>query len=763
MLIIASIVGAVVAASGAVAASLRPAARARRKARRALKRVRREERALHRVEAKTDTALRTSATEYAAFRRDERLRAVPVDELRSYGAERVRWELLKEAGFETVADLKQARAGDLTRLKGVGGKSAAKILAASKDLTTVNAEEPVLPPGIDADAAPEVSAVRAARDSLLVRDELTPHARGLSELEHALAPRFKEVRRGTSLIRGAFAGPEARAFAVDDAHAIASEVQAAESPEGVVGQARAARERTVKRLATKPEPEELRLDHERRFADYSIAIEQALAGGASKAAPASKALGGLPDEIAARVEAFELQLAGLQVTLRGYQAFGTKYMLVQQRTLIGDEMGLGKTMEALAAMVHIEQAEGAQHFLVVCPASVLHNWLREVSTRTALTSHLLHGSEREEAFARWRTEGGVAVTSFSTLRRLTPLYTAEGDDAKLDLLVVDEAHLVKNPEAERTRAVAALVQRTPRACFLTGTPIENKLIDFRNLIAMLQPTVADAVGQAPTPAGDLMIGRNAFRRAVAPVYLRRNQRDVLHELPPRIDMEEWVELTGPDGAAYRDAVLAREIMSMRRTATLGDDTGGSPKLDRLADLLEEYREEGRKVLIFSFFLDVLEAVGKRFPPVGVITGSVDAEERLAMCDAFSETDGHALLLAQIQAGGVGLNLQAASAVVLMEPQWKPSTEEQAIARAHRMGQARTVVVHKLLAKDSVDERMKEILAEKSELFDAFARESVVKEASAEATETSMTRRVIEAEVERLQKAGELEAAPEQTA
>ena len=267
--------------------------------------------------------------------------------------------------------------------------------------------------------------------------------------------------------------------------------------------------------------------------------------------------------------------------------------------------------------------------------------------------------------------------------------------------------------------------------------------------AVVQPSPQLAGSMSAT--GDLVLGRQKFQEAVAPVYLRRNQEDVLSELPERIDKEEWVQLHSEEHAAYREAVLARDIMGMRRAATIGGGPQRSAKLDRLAELLDEYRESARKVLVFSFFLDVLAAIEDRFAGtiVGKITGGVPPEERLELCDALEAHDGHALLLAQIQAGGVGLNLQSASVVVLLEPQWKPSTEEQAIARAHRMGQTRTVEVHRLLASDSVDERMKEVLAEKQELFDTFARGSVIKDASTEATAASLTKQVIDAEVSRL--------------
>ena len=148
-----------------------------------------------------------------------------------------------------------------------------------------------------------------------------------------------------------------------------------------------------------------------------------------------------------------------------------------------------------------------------------------------------------------------------------------------------------------------------------------------------------------------------------------------------------------------------------------------------------------KVVVFSFFLGVLDAVAQRLGAsvVGRITGAVPPAARQQLVDDFTGRPGHAVLLAQIEAGGVGINMQAASVVIITEPQWKPSTEDQAVARAHRMGQVRTVQVHRLLAKDSVDERMREVQENKALLFDAFARESDAKDADVRAVDAELHR------------------------
>src|SRR5690606_31260374 len=157
-------------------------------------------------------------------------------------------------------------------------------------------------------------------------------------------------------------------------------------------------------------------------------------------------------------------------SLRGYQSFAARFALVQKKVLIGDEMGLGKTIEALAVLAH-RAAEGGRWFLVVCPASVVTNWTREVALRTGLTPRRLHGPQRDTALEEWRRDGGVAVTTYATLGRIWSAL----DGFELDGLVVDEAHYVKNPGARRSERVARLAARTEYVVLLTGTPLENRL------------------------------------------------------------------------------------------------------------------------------------------------------------------------------------------------------------------------------------------------------------------------------------------------
>jgi SNF2 family DNA or RNA helicase len=355
--------------------------------------------------------------------------------------------------------------------------------------------------------------------------------------------------------------------------------------------------------------------------------------------------------------------------------------------------------------------------------------LHEAERHTELEAVRLHGGDREANFRTWSRRGGVGVTTFQSLHWLYE----QDFDIPPALLVVDEAHYIKNPRARRTMAARDFIGFAERTLFLTGTPMENRVDEFRTLVHHLQPNLARSV-----EAVDGLAGAARFRAAVAPVYLRRNQTDVLQELPPRLETEEWVTFGGDDFAAYRDAVAERNFMAMRQAAYMPGAAAASQKLARLVDIVEEALANDRKVVIFSFFRRVLEVVTEALSDVamGPLTGSVPPSKRQSLIDAFTTAPTARALVSQIEAGGVGLNIQAASVVLLTEPQWKPSIEEQAIARCHRMGQARPVDVHRLLAEDSVDQRMLEILATKAALFDEYVRRSELKEISPDAVDVS---------------------------
>ncbi|WP_241989900.1 MULTISPECIES: DEAD/DEAH box helicase [unclassified Streptomyces] len=454
---------------------------------------------------------------------------------------------------------------------------------------------------------------------------------------------------------------------------------------------------------------------------------------------AEKSQGDLPAEIVEAVRQLTLDTTHLKASLRGYQSFGARFAIVQRKVVIGDEMGLGKTVESLAVLTHL-RAKGASHFLVVCPAAVVTNWVREVRDKSDLRAFRLHGPAREDALRSWVRGGGVAVTTYDILGWLENRIP---EPARPACLVFDEAHYIKNPHAKRTQRSTALIERSERAVLLTGTPLENRIEEFRNLIGYLRPDL-------PVDASEL--SPRQFRKQVAPAYLRRNQEDVLTELPERLDIDEWLPMSDADERYYRAAVIDGNFMAMRQAALRAG--GRSEKMLRLVDIVQEAEENQRKVLVFSYFRDVLDAVASHLPGkvFGPLTGSVPAPARQQMVDDFTAAPHGATLVAQIVAGGVGLNIQAASVVVICEPQLKPTTEWQAIGRAHRMGQLDSVQVHRLLSEEGVDQRIIEILARKNQLFEDFARVSATADSAPEAfdiTDAELAREIVAAERERL--------------
>lgn len=455
------------------------------------------------------------------------------------------------------------------------------------------------------------------------------------------------------------------------------------------------------------------------------------------------ALYGLPEALAREIQSEEIRPDGLNVTLRRYQEWGVKYALHQGRSLLGDEMGLGKTVQALAAMVTLRNT-GATHFLVVCPAGVLPNWCKEIEKKSDLRPVRIHGASRREALATWLKLGGVAVTTYETTHLIDL-----PDEFRYELLVVDEAHYIKNAETRRSRGVRALMAQAARLLFMTGTALENHVGEMIALIELLQPSVA---GKARDIA--FMASAPEFRREVAPVYYRRRREDVLTELPDKIENKEFCDLLPEEAKRYEQAVLARNIADIRRVSWTCDDLSQSSKARRMLEIIADAEEDGRKVLVFTFYRETLRKIsaflGDRCSPP--IHGGVSVQRRQEIIDQFEAMPPGSVLLSQIQAGGTGLNIQAASVVIICEPQLKPSVENQAISRAYRMGQARNVLVYRLLAANTIDERLDEMLEQKQAVFDAFADRSAAAEATPleerEIDEQTLGR-LIDAEVDRI--------------
>ncbi len=570
--------------------------------------------------------------------------------------------------------------------------------------------------------------------------------------------------------------------------------------------------------AVKISEKEAVADFEKNSAPYYAWLEAR--GGIS--APQKMIYSSIPAQLAARIDAAPLDLTAFKGNLRAYQAFGTRYILTQKRVLLGDEMGLGKTIQAIAAMSHLTaekrqslsashlQTEGTQsptieaesvqtpatatgggqisaqqpHFLVVCPASVMINWCREIVKFSEVKAHLLHGPFLETSFERWNTDGGAAVTNYESMGKI---FSRIDGKMRLALLVIDEAHYIKNPEAKRTRYIHSLEDESDRILLMTGTPLENNVIEMCQLIGFVRPDMDWKIRENAA-----MRHVPAFREMLAPVYLRRQRDQVLDELPPCTEEEEWCAMTPQDLETYSSCAIEGSFNGMRRVSFLQDDLRTSSKAVRLLELCEEAGDEGKRIVIYSFFRETLrktaalledwnkkrednpdspagqivqdfeedrnnggnedrnnggdeDQTGSRHIYIGLITGSTPAADRQKIVDRFSGSPEGSILLCQVQAGGTGLNIQAAGVVIFCEPQIKPSLTRQAIARVYRMGQTRNVLVYHLLCENTVDEAVRKLLESKQEEFDLFADESALADAADNLLDREWIRKFIEEE------------------
>jgi superfamily II DNA or RNA helicase len=443
---------------------------------------------------------------------------------------------------------------------------------------------------------------------------------------------------------------------------------------------------------------------------------------------------------------------GFTGTLRNYQQDGLDF-LAHASTLglgavLADDMGLGKTIQALAWILWLRERDPKfGPTLVVCPASVVHNWEREAATfapglRVAL---VMSGAERARVFER-ADEYDLLVTNYSLLRRDIERWKT----VPLGAAILDEAQFVKNPDAAVSRAVLELSARHRLA--LTGTPLENRALDLWSILAFVQPGLLGTRRQfsrhydgADTPPWR----RRMLAARLRPVLLRRLKSEVAKDLPPRIEERRDCELgpkqrtlyaaellearreiemlaASPGGIGQNKIEILARLTRLRQICchpslvpaghgSAGNATSG--KFEALWELLEPLLAEGQKVLVFSQFVRCLDLLGaemtKREIPYHVLTGAT--KRRGEVVDAFESDPRPGVFLISLKAGGTGLNLTAASYVVLFDPWWNPAVEAQAIDRTHRIGQTRTVIAYRMLALGTIEEKIWELQTRKAAL------------------------------------------------
>ena len=670
----------------------------------------------------------------------QKLAQLPIENMKDATDKTVRVETLRKFGITSVSAVYLASQSQLERISGISAESAIELKYIADQMFAAVSESITYGLKVDSLTADDLGLLEKVQDLEAVRSQLRGNQAKLQPIADGIKQSINSTKPLKSRFRWVLAGKAKRNKALNAISEIAFYM--GDPTTMVLSQlAKQAFDKFEEAQQT-----EAFKDFKNRASDYYAVLEDV---GGSK--PKIGALH-LDAQLIESIENQPLDTSLLKATLRKYQVFGSKFALTQSRVILGDEMGLGKTMQALAVLTQ-RQALGGKHFLVVCPASVLVNWQREIQTRSDLTAIKIHGEDQKNYLQLWRDQGGIALTTFDTLKSfdITDEQIAE---LKLDTLIVDEAHYVKNLGTGRSKTIMRWLSRTPRVLFMTGTPLENRVNEFINLAYLLDQKFASNLNKAALSAG-----AEAFRREVAPIYLRRNSIEVLAELPELSEINEYCTWEGANYPFYESAVIAGNFMAMRRAAMLPYLSGQVPnKMLRLLELVDEAFENNQKVIIFSYFREVLDYIYHSLgdKAVGPITGSVSSTTRQEMVDAFTKSEKPLALVGQIQAAGTGLNIQAASVVILCEPQIKPSLEVQAIARAHRMGQVNNVRVHRLLVPDSVDDQMVTMLAIKTAEFDSYARIShladsatTAKNNTDDAIATSIENSIIEMERKRI--------------
>ena len=476
----------------------------------------------------------------------------------------------------------------------------------------------------------------------------------------------------------------------------------------------------------------------------------------------------LPDDTLARIaeRAAELKTAvnppvpaTIQATLRPYQLEGFHFLAYLAANTFGgilaDDMGLGKTLQTLVWLASLrEDAELAQRTsLVVCPKSVTDNWLSEAEHFYPTLKVGVWREKNPAKLSQFVKNHDLVVLNYSQLR------THEIALAKVEWLTVilDEGQFIKNPTSQTAQAARNLV--ADHRLILTGTPIENKLLDLWSLMSFAMPGILSTQGRFQVlfnEKKDALATRRLAAR-VRPFLLRRSKKEVATDLPDRIEEDLHCEMEGDQLHRYRaELKIARQrllkintskqldkerfniltsLLRLRQICAhpgLADpelSNAESAKQEALFDLLEPLIEEGHKVLVFSQFVSMLERlqteISRREWKSYYLAG--DTEDRGTLVKNFQADPDSAVFLISLRAGGFGLNLTSASYVVLYDPWWNPAVENQAIDRTHRIGQKNTVNAYRLITKDSIEEKIRALQKSKGALAqDILGEENFVK-------------------------------------
>jgi superfamily II DNA or RNA helicase len=465
-------------------------------------------------------------------------------------------------------------------------------------------------------------------------------------------------------------------------------------------------------------------------------------------------------------------LGDLENVLRSYQKQGVAWLHFLRENgfggILADEMGLGKTLQTLAFLKTLPMADGRwpmgslpattahpqsairNPHLIVCPTSLVFNWVAEAKKFTPELKILaLHGPDRHARFAEIATSD-VVVTSYALIRRDAEKYRG----LEFDTVALDEAQHIKNRQTQNAQAVKAV--RAKHRLVLTGTPLENSVLDLWSIFDFLMPgylgTAKDFRERYELPiAKEKNVEAQArLARRLRPFMLRRLKKDVAADLPAKLEQVSFCELTPDQRGVYQQVIEAsrkevlaavgaqgiaksrmvvltallrlRQVCCDLRLLKLDNvnPANASGKLDLFGELLEEVIDGGHRVLVFSQFVGMLTLLKERLAAEKIEFCYLDGSttDRGAVVEQFQKNDAIPVFLISLKAGGVGLNLTGADTVIHFDPWWNPAVEDQATDRAHRIGQTKVVTSYKLITRDTVEEKILTLQNRKREIIQA---------------------------------------------
>jgi superfamily II DNA or RNA helicase len=457
-------------------------------------------------------------------------------------------------------------------------------------------------------------------------------------------------------------------------------------------------------------------------------------------------------------------LGDLEAVLRPYQKQGAAWLHFLRSNSFGgilaDEMGLGKTLQTLAFLRFVRQQNPAgAPMLIVCPTSLVFNWVAEAKKFTPTLKVLaLHGPERHAQFSEIQNSD-LVITSYALIRRDADRYRG----LEFDTTILDEAQHIKNRQTQNAQAVKAVKSR--HRLVLTGTPLENSVLDLWSIFDFLMPGYLGSAKdfreryELPILKEKNVEAQQRLARRLRPFLLRRLKQEVAKDLPAKLEQVSFCELTPDQRAVYQQVIEASRKEVLEAVGAQGlaksrlvvltallrlrqvccdlrllklenvNPANASGKLDLFGELLEEVVDGGHRALVFSQFTGMLALLKERLAEEGIEYCYLDGSttDRGAVVQRYQDNPAIPVFLISLKAGGVGLNLTGADTVIHFDPWWNPAVEDQATGRAHRIGQSKVVTSYKLITRDTVEEkilalqnRKREIIAATLEGEEAFA-------------------------------------------